>query len=60
VRNIIFYVFCFAALGLYVLVCKFLVYGVSQEFGWGVGVGFGLALALAYFAELAGLKEPRY
>jgi hypothetical protein len=60
VRRIISVSLCFAAIGVYVLICKFLVYGVTQEFGWGVGVGFGLALALVYFAELAGLKEPRY
>jgi len=56
-RRILFVVLCLSGMLGFAWICRYLVYGVSRDFGIGVGVGFALAVILIYLAQRADGKR---
>ena len=59
-RKLIFYGLCIALMLGYWWLIKFLVVGISTDFGIGFVSGIGLMAILYYAAERIGIRETHY
>ncbi len=59
-RKVSFYVICLALMLCFWAMLKYLIKGISPDFGDGFFVGMSLTIFLAFVAEKLGYKEPRY
>ena len=59
-RKFVYFALCLFLMIVVIMLIRFMVYGINDQFGWGFGAGVLVATLFGYLAELTGFKEPRY